>query len=730
MLNRSNASQSVSLSIPNTWQPLARQGLFTLMMLSLLAFGLPAPAKTILPDNLEDISYKPLVPTREQSRTSVNILDQLNYAHYHEMAIDDGLSKMVFDRYLEDLDGSKIYFLASDIKDFEKYRYSLDNALKSGNLKPGFDIYNRYQQRVIERLTFVIDRLEKGFKGMEFDDKEYLETNRDDAPWPTTEKELDQLWEKRIKGAVLGLKLTGKPMDEIQELLIKRYRSQLNRTLQVNNEDAFQTYINALAQSYDPHTLYFSPRNSENFNINMSLQLEGIGAVLQTENEYTKVVRLVPAGPADKSNLLHPADRIVGVAQGEDGEMVDVIGWRIDEVVDLIRGPKGSLVRLEVIPNNSANQRTKEIRITRNTVKLEEQAAQSKVLEVETEDRPYKLGVIEIPTFYLDFRAMQNRDPNARSTTRDVKRLLVELQKEDIDGLIIDLRNNGGGALQEVNSLLGLFIKTGPTVQVQDDRGRVDQLKDRDPRIYYNGPLAVLVNRLSASASEIFAGAVQDYQRGLVLGSQTFGKGTVQALRSLNRGQLKITQAKFYRISGESNQSLGVIPDVQFPSIYDAGEIGESALPNALPWDEIAPARFEPYANLEPFKSDLISMHQKRVQEDPDFQHLVEQIAMMEDNRSQTKISLSEEERLKERDTAEQDRLALENKRRKAKGEEPLKSLEELDEEGTDPNLLAEESLEDDVLLVESGNILVDYINLNQRRVAKHEHDVDQSKME
>ena len=690
--------------------------LFTAFLWSTYSVG-----KTSLPDDLSLIQVKPLAPMSDHSRTSVNILDQLNYAHYTELAIDDKLSSKVFDRYLADLDSTHSYFLASDIAAFEKYRFLVDDSLKSGNLKLGFEIYNRYQERFVERLRFVIHFLDNNIDTLKFDIDEYLETDRKKVAWAKSKAELDELWRKRIKGAILSLKLTDKPMVEIKELLIKRYRSQLNRSLQVNAEDAFQIYMNALTQTYDPHTQYFSPRSSENFNINMSLQLEGIGAVLQNENEYTKVVRLVPGGPADKSDLLQPADRIVGVAQG-DGQVVDVVGWRIDEVVQLIRGPKESIVRLQIIPADAENEHTtKVIRIKRNTVKLEDQAARKDIWEFDEGDKHFKIGIINVPTFYIDFKGLQNGDSNYRSTTRDVARLLAELQKEKVDGLIIDLRNNGGGSLQEAKTMLGLFIHYGPTVQVKDDRGRINLIRDTDPSITYTGPLAVMVNRLSASASEIFAGAIQDYQRGLIIGSQTFGKGTVQALKSLDRGQLKITQAKFYRISGESNQHQGIIPDISFPSQYDHDVIGESALENALPWDTIRSAQYRTYQDLKPFIPDLQAKHDNRVKNDPDFNFLVEQIESLKEIRKDTRITLNEVTRQNNQKDAEQRRLDMENKRRIAKNKPPFKTYSDIGKDkknnkGDTPARLVNDN---DPLLKETAHILVDLINAPKQQIAK-----------
>jgi len=687
-----------------------------LAMLTSAAYAKPGPASGV---------FKPLEPNPAHKRSSIEILDRLEYAHYHDLSIDNALSTRVFDRYLKDLDPSRSHFLKADISEFEAYRYTIDDTLSVGDLGPGFLIYNRYQHRVIQRLNYMIKTLENGIKQFDFNRNDYIETKREDSPWAKSMAELEELWRKRLKGAVLGLKLTGKKDKDIQQTLLSRYRSNLTRAKQANSEDAFQTYMNALTQTYDPHTQYYSPRSSENFNINMSLSLEGIGAVLQSEDEYTKVVRLVPAGPADKAGNLQPADKIIGVAQDKN-EMINVVGWRIDEVVELIRGKKNTVVRLEIIPRNAAHdQDTKVISITRNTVKLEEQAAKKHIIDIKDPGVPvFKLGVISIPTFYVDFRGMQSGNPNYKSTTRDVKKLIQELQAANVDGLIIDLRNNGGGALNEVNTLLGLFIESGPTVQVRHMRGRTETYRDNDPSVFYSGPLAVMVNRLSASASEIFAAAIQDYNRGLILGNQTFGKGTVQALRGLNKGQLKITQAKFYRISGGSNQNLGVIPDIAFPNYYDTNEIGESALENALPWDTIPPARYEAYGQIRPLIKDLTKRHQERVKHNPDFIHLVETIKLNDELRADTKVSLNEKLRKEQKKSIKDRQLALENKRRIANGEKPIEKLAELDEDKEkDENNgkpLSTEDLKNDVLLTESAHILMDYIKLHDHRVAKH----------
>ena len=445
----------------------------------------------------------------------------------------------------------------------------------------------------------------------------------------------------------------------------------------------------------------------------MSLSLEGIGAVLQSDNDNVKVVRLVPAGPAEKSKQIAPADKIVGVAQGSK-EMVDVIGWRLDEVVKLIRGPKGSTVRLEVIPANNppGDQTSKIVTIVREAVKLEEQAAQKEVLELEENGRTYKLGVINIPAFYLDFKAYRAGDPNYKSTTRDVKRLLDELKDENVDGVVIDLRNNGGGSLQEATELTSLFIEKGPTVLVRNADGRVDVLDDENEGAYYTGPLAVLVNRLSASASEIFAGAMQDYHRALILGGQTFGKGTVQTIQPLNHGELKLTLAKFYRVSGQSTQHQGVIPDIHYPDEMHTKDIGESALPAAMPWDTIRPVITPEQDPIKPFLSQLSALHDQRTAEDPDFLFSRERIALNKQLMAETQVSLHEERRRQQHADIEAKQLALENNRRRAKGEEPLKELEKVDEDAL-PEEEEKTKAADDAFLTESGHILIDYLRLN-----------------
>ncbi|CAM5485012.1 Tail-specific protease OS=Stutzerimonas stutzeri OX=316 GN=CXK95_12460 PE=3 SV=1 [Stutzerimonas stutzeri] len=466
-----------------------------------LLFGLQASLALAKSGDAPKWDY--LQPDREQVIASLNVVELLKRHHYNKPPLNDARSAKIFDSYIEMLDPARSYFLESDLAEFNRWRTEFDDFLKRGNLEPGFLIYKRHLERLEDRLTYALDLLQQGVDKIDFTVDETLLVDREKAAWAKDRAELDDLWRKRVKDEVLRLKIAGKEPKAIEELLTKRYKNQLARLEQTRGEDVFQTYINAFAQSYDPHTQYLSPDNAENFDINMSLSLEGIGAVLQSDNEHVKIVRLVPAGPAEKSKQLAPADKIIGVAQSDD-EMVDVIGWRLDEVVKLIRGPKGSVVRLEVIPASNApnDQTSKIVAITREAVKLEEQAAKKSVLNLEHQGQQFKLGVIEIPAFYLDFKALRAGDQNYKSATRDVKKLLTELQQEKVDGVVIDLRNNGGGSLQEATELTGLFIDQGPTVLVRNADGRVDVLADENVGAFYKGPLAVLVNRLSASASE------------------------------------------------------------------------------------------------------------------------------------------------------------------------------------------------------------------------------------
>lgn len=689
------------------------------------AFGL---ALSILLLSAHSLPARALIEYSDGQRsTMVELIEQLEDRHYAKLEYNDDFSSQHLDAYVESLDGSKMFFLASDLEEFEQFRSVMDEQLPKGNLDAGFFIFNRFQQRLEARLEKELENLPQTVAAMDFSIDETYQIDVEERSWAASSAELDDRWRKQLKNQVLSLKLADKPEDDLVSTLEKRYQNQLKRVKQYNSQDVFQIYANALTGLYDPHTNYLSPRRSENFNINMSLSLEGIGAVLQLEDEYTKVTRLVPKGPADKQGELHPSDRIVGVGQDEEGEIEDVIGWRLDEVVELIRGPKDSTVRLEVIPAKSkATDQRKIITIVRNEVKLEEQSAQKSILEIPNGDEIIKIGVIDIPAFYIDFDAMRRGDKEYKSTTRDVRKLLEELQEEGVDGLVVDLRNNGGGSLQEANELTGLFIEYGPTVQIRHSSRRVWRDGKRLKSDYYEGPIAVLVNRLSASASEIFAGAIQDYQRGIIVGDRSFGKGTVQTLIPLTEGQLKITESKFYRISGDSTQHRGVVPDLAFPTVYDPEEIGESALDHALNWDQINPVRHHRYNDLSTVLPALTSQFQERSEKNPDFLYLEDQIALATQTREITELPLNEKARKALRESQEAKALSIENKRRKAKGEDLLTSLDEEDEETdeeTESDLDAEaeeRDPKDDVLLMEAGNVLADALIIKRQRFAVH----------
>ena len=688
-----------------------------------------------------DVAFTPV-----QSKTAIEIVDKLTTKHYRQQPMDDELSKSLLEHYVNLLDPTKSYFLQSDISEFQQWETSLDDMLKDGDLDPGFKIYNRYYQRALDRLQGNIDLLKSDF---EFDltKDEYLPFDVDDNQWPATAKDADDYWRKRIKEGYLRLKLNDKEPEDARDLMVKRYENLKKQLAQRDNEDIFQVYMNALTSLYDPHTSYFSPRSMKNFQIAMSLSLTGIGAVLQLEDEHTKIVRVVPGGPADKQGILHAGDKIVAVAQDKE-ELVDVIGWRLDDVVELIRGEKDSLVRLEIIPSKGESAgSSREISIVRDKIQLEEQAAKAEVIEVNNEAGSYRVGVIEIPTFYLDVEAYHNRDPNFKSTTKDVMRLLNELREEKVDGIILDLRNNGGGFLQEATTLTDLFIDPGPIVQVRHS----DQFVSRNYRsranAYYKGPLMVLINRLSASASEIFAGAIQDYGRGLVVGGQSFGKGTVQVQLPVQEGQIKLTESKFYRVSGTSTQHQGVVPDISLPSLYDIDKVGESSEENALPWDKIPAVPHRRYNLSKAPLETLSTRHQQRLVKDPDLVYLSSELALIKERRDIKELSLNEEKRRAETKEYDNALLSLENKRRVAKDLSAYVSVEDwraekitaggedLAGDKTDESILdvdsAEKALEDtledpledpledkrvlsekDPILYEGGNILADYMSL------------------
>ena len=599
----------------------------------------------------------------KQARVITYILDN---NHYQKLHLKDSLSSAILDAYIRALDNSKTYFLASDIESFEKYRYLLDDLTKNEDTSPAFVIYKVFKKRFDERMNYVMHTL----IGSEFDftKEEFYETNRDKAPWAKSNEELNDIWSKTIKNFALSLKLAGKKNEDINKTLTERYERFIKSIKQTNSEDVFSIYMNSIAEAYDPHTNYFSPSAADRFNQDISQSLEGIGARLQVDNDYTKVNEILPGGPAEKSNLIHVNDRIIAVAQGATGEMVDVVGWRIDDVVKLIKGPKGTQVRLQILPAESGvNGPSVTISLIRDKIRLEDQTAKKQVIETIQNGRPVKLGVITLPSFYMDFAEYQKGNPNYNSTTRDVKRIITELQTEGVQGITIDLRNNGGGSLQEAINLTGLFIKNGPVVQVKSSNNRIEVLTDDDSEITYNGPLVVLINRFSASASEIFAGAIQDYHRGVIVGESTYGKGTVQQVVPLERfmegkdevGSLKLTLQKFYRATGSSTQHKGVTPDVKFPSALDPEQFGESSQPNALPWDEIKGTLYQktPVIN-DKIIADLNKAYKERTKNDPYLTRFIDETNETRKNISETSVSLNEQTRRKEVEEAEKKRAA------------------------------------------------------------------------
>ncbi|MBT5004226.1 MAG: carboxy terminal-processing peptidase [Porticoccaceae bacterium] len=654
------------------------------------------------------IASLPIAPESGQSALYREIIERLGARHYRAQSIDDNLSERYLDQYVEMLDSGKSYFLRSDIEEFSQWRLKLDDLAKRGDLKPGFTMFNRLRDRAIDQLNRNITLLEDVDYRIEYDTDESIMLDPEKRTWHESATAAALHWEKRIQDAMIRLVLNEKDPAEARELLIKRYTTQIKQYEQRNSQDVFQLYANALTSLYGPHSSYFTPRTNENFQINMSLSLEGIGAQLISEDDYTKVIEVIPGGPADVQGLLGAEDKIIGVGQGGE-EIVDVIGWRIDEVVALIRGAKGTTVKLEVIPADGDNSNSITIEIVRDKVKLENKSAQSQILEIEQEGNPYKLGVIDIPAFYMDFEAYLARDPNYKSTTRDVRRLVRELEEQQVDGIVLDLRNNGGGSLREATTLTDLFINYGPVVQIRDAKGRVNRYHRASSRAAYSGPLLVLINRLSASASEILAGALQDYGRALVVGSQSFGKGTVQEVTGLSSGQLKLTISKFYRVSGDSTQHRGVLPDIAFPSAYDPEEVGESQQDNVLPWDSIhrVPHKFDD--SLTPYLDTLTNAHQQRIQKDPDFIHLFERVDLSDSWSAEAELSLNLSERRARSEAWDKALFSLDNKRLKAKGLKPNSNIETWKE---DREIDEDDIAISDPILFEAGQILGNQIRV------------------
>jgi carboxyl-terminal processing protease len=676
-----------------------------------LAFLLGA---AMTPPSAAPAAAASLAPTEQENYVARRVADIVAHEHYRRAPLDDHLSSLILDRYLDAIDGARSYFFASDIAEFEKYRYELDDAIKTGDVEPAFVIFRRYQQRSRERMAYAIDLLNKK---PDFEVEETFNFDREKEPWPANAAEMNELWRKRVKNDALSLVTAGKQWPDVTDVLRKRYERVAKRMDQSKPDDVFEAFMNAFVLSLDPHSNYFSARNSEEYNIQMSLSYEGIGASLQLTDDYVTVIDVIAGGPAATSGKIAATDRITAVGEGKSGELLDVIGWRLDDVVQKIRGPGGTTVRLQVLPGGAApGSVQKVVEFTRNKVSLEAQASHKAMRTVVRNGKEVKVGVITVPSFYQDYDASRAGAKDYRSTTRDVQRLITELRKDGAEVLIMDLRANGGGYLPEAESLTGLFIDRGPVVQLRDTTGHIEVDDDPNPAIFYSGPMVVLVDRFSASASEIFAGAIQDYGRALIVGQQTYGKGTVQNAHPLNYtifgrkpelGQLNVTIGKYYRITGESTQDRGVTPDIALPSLIDANEVGESTRDRALPWDHIEPATFRMEGDLKPITASLQKLHDERTAGSADFKYLREDIAALDAMRSQKTLSLNLKTREAERKRIDEQRLERENAWRTAHSVAQVKSLEEIKDDATAG-----------ILLDEASQIAADLVVVQAKRAA------------
>lgn len=601
-----------------------------------------------------------LTPLQQQPQAAILTAELLSRFHYKPVPLDDALSGRIFDHYLKSLDPEKYFFDQADIDQLSVLRTRFDDAIQNENLAPAFGMFNLYTQRVVERYSLARSLLKAGF---DFRQNESFEISREKAAWPKSDQETRELWRKRVKNDWLRLKLAGKDDAGIVETLDKRYDASIRRISRLKSEDAFQIFMNAYTTAVDPHSNYLGPRASENFDISMRLSLVGIGAVLEERDEYTVIRELMAGSPAAASGLLKVGDRIVGVGQGEKGQLVDVMGWRLDDTVRLIRGEADTVVLLDILPGTAgATEKHNLVPLVRKKITLEEQAAKKSIIPVSENGLTRQIGVIALPSFYQDFEARQKGDRNFKSATRDVERILGELKEQKVDGVLIDLRGNGGGSLVEAIELTGLFIDKGPVVQQRNAKGKITVESDTRAGVSWSGPLAVLINRGSASASEIFAAAIQDYGRGLIVGEPSFGKGTVQSMLDLDRithsqqqqyGELKMTVAQFFRINGGTTQLRGVTPDIRFPDDGDTENQREAAFDNALPWVQISAADYAPAGSLKDELAALRNRHESRLKHDRDFLDLQEDLAEISRLRKENAISLNEAERRRERDAQE-----------------------------------------------------------------------------
>lgn len=669
--------------------------------------------------NLPATAVGELKPLAYQPRAAHLASAILGHSHYQAVALDDGLSEKIFDQYLKMLDPERLILTQADVNQWAEARTQLDDAIIGENLAIPFAIFNRYAQRATERYSRARELLKGGF---DFGKKESYDYLREKAPWPANEAEVQELWRKRVKNDWLQLKLTGKDSQAIASTLDKRYENFIKRMARSKSEDAFQAFMNAYTMAVDPHTNYLGPRASEDFDISMKLSLVGIGALLEEKDDYATIKELIPGGPAALTSPLKPGDRILAIAQGAQGAMVDVVGWRLDDTVALIRGTSDTVVRLDVLPADSLRDgKHVQISIVRKKISLEEQAAKKNIITVDSGGKAKRIGVIALPGFYQDFEARQRGDRDYRSATRDVARILQELKAEKVDGVVVDLRNNGGGSLTEAVELTGLFIDTGPVVIQRNARGNTNVGRDNSPGAAWDGPLGVLINRGSASASEIFAAAIQDYRRGLIIGETSFGKGTVQAMLSLDEaaqskgdklGELKLTVAQFFRINGSTTQLRGVTPDIPLPSLSDTSRFGESSYENALPWMRIRPATFSPVADLSEVLPLLQARHDKRIGSDKDFRYLQEDITELAALRNKHALSLNEKERRSEQESRES-RLKNRRDNGASSSEDRLALNDDLDDSSKKND---KKKTAKDLLLEETARIIGDEVDLLRSR--------------
>jgi carboxyl-terminal processing protease len=686
-----------------------------------------APAKHIKVTGSNDIQ-----PDEKQAIVCQTIAKFISTYNYKKVELNDSISEVVYNRYIKLLDESHNYFLASDIADFAKYKTVLDDDVKVGNLNDVFYIFNVYQKRYIEHVQYSIAQLNNNF---DFTANETFTFNREKLPWAASQGEMDKIWGLRVKYDMLSLKLANSDMAKNKETLKKRYENLLSQVNKLNNQDVFQVFMDAFTEAIDPHTNYFTPSNAANFNIDMSRQLEGIGASLNTENEFVTIKSIIPGGPADKSRQINIDDRIVGVGQAKDGEFQNVIGWRIENAIALIRGKKGTIVRLEILPKGvSASAKPKIVEMVREKIILKDESAKKEIRTYNSNGKVVKIGIISIPAFYIDFNDYKSGNPSYKSTTHDVKLILDSLKRENVDGIVMDLRQNGGGSLMEAIELTGLFIKTGPVVQVRNSEDQIEIDKDEDPSITYAGPLAVLVDRFSASATEIFSGAIQDYGRGLIIGTQTYGKGSVQNAIDLDRvispsllertaalmgkskkvvstgsqsvfGQLNLTIAKFYRISGNSTQHKGVTPDIRFPSVIPLDKYGEDTEPSAMPFDVIARTNYTKVGDFSAVIPQLTKLHEQRMESSASYKYLLQDIADFKKHDADKSVVLNEQQLKKQRDAEEKKAFEENNLRRVAMGLLPLKKGETKPKKNEDLDFLKREA----------GQVLTDYITLDNK---------------